>query len=46
MDQVRPRLKAFAGEMLGGLARADQQATGELNLRVGFQKSGTVADQR
>jgi SRSO17 transposase len=33
MDQVRPRLVAFAGEMLGGLARADQRATGELYLR-------------
>src|SRR3954471_16334368 len=33
MDQVRPRLVAFAAEMLGGLARADQRATGELYLR-------------
>src|SRR5438270_9894894 len=33
MDQVRPRLAAFAGEMLGGLARADQRAKGELYLR-------------
>ena len=33
MDQVRPRLEAFAGEMLGGLARSDQRATGELYLR-------------
>ncbi|MBP2371784.1 hypothetical protein JOF36_007557 [Pseudonocardia parietis] len=24
MEQVRPRLEAFAGEMLGGLARSDQ----------------------
>jgi SRSO17 transposase len=33
MDQVRPRLVAFAAEMLGGLARCDQRATGELYLR-------------
>ena len=33
MDQVRPRLEAFAAEMLGGLARADQRAKGELYLR-------------
>jgi SRSO17 transposase len=33
MDQVRPRLVAFAAEMLGGLARSDQRATGELYLR-------------
>src|SRR4051812_44568781 len=33
MDQVTPRLVAFAAEMLGGLARADQRATGELYLR-------------
>jgi SRSO17 transposase len=33
MDQVRPRLEAFAGEMLGGLARSDQRAKGELYLR-------------
>src|SRR3954468_17994738 len=33
MDQVRPRLVAFAAEMLGGLARAEQRATGELYLR-------------
>jgi hypothetical protein len=32
MDQVRPRLVAFAAEMLGGLARCDQRATGELYL--------------
>ncbi|WP_219420526.1 IS701 family transposase, partial [Pseudonocardia nigra] len=33
MDQVRPRLEAFAAEMLGGLARSDQRAKGELYLR-------------
>src|SRR3954454_9174666 len=33
MDQVRPRLDAFAAEMLGGLARSDQRAKGELYLR-------------
>jgi len=33
MEQVRPRLVAFAAEMLGGLARADQRATGEVYLR-------------
>ena len=33
MDQVRPRLEAFAGQMLGGLARSDQRAKGELYLR-------------
>src|SRR3954467_3075232 len=33
MDQVRPRLVAFAAEMLGGLARSDQRAKGELYLR-------------
>src|SRR3954467_14385308 len=33
MDQVRPRLVAFAAEMLGGLPRSDQRATGELYLR-------------
>jgi SRSO17 transposase len=33
MQQVRPRLEAFAAEMLGGLARADQRATGELYVR-------------
>ncbi|MGA8453933.1 MAG: IS701 family transposase [Streptosporangiaceae bacterium] len=30
---VRPRLLAFAEEMLGGLARSDQQAAGELYVR-------------
>ena len=33
MEQVRPRLEAFAARMLGGLARADQRAKGELYLR-------------
>jgi SRSO17 transposase len=33
MDQVRPRLEAFAAGMLGGLARSDQRAKGELYLR-------------
>lgn len=33
MDQVRPYLEAFAAEMLGGLARSDQRAKGELYLR-------------
>lgn len=33
MDQVRPRLEAFAAEMLGGLARSDQRAKGELYVR-------------
>jgi SRSO17 transposase len=33
MDQVRPHLEAFAAEMLGGLARSDQRAKGELYLR-------------
>jgi SRSO17 transposase len=33
MDQVRPRLEAFAAAMLGGLARSDQRAKGELYLR-------------
>jgi SRSO17 transposase len=33
MEQVRPRLEAFAARMLGGLARADQRAKGELYVR-------------
>ena len=33
MAQVRPRLEAFAAEMLGGLARSDQRAKGESYLR-------------
>src|SRR4051812_36183463 len=33
MDQVRPRLVAFAAEMLGELARVDQRAKGELYVR-------------
>jgi len=28
--EVRPRLAGFAGHMLGGLARSDQRAAGEL----------------
>jgi SRSO17 transposase len=31
--EVRPWLLAFAGEMLGGLARSDQRAAGELYVR-------------
>jgi SRSO17 transposase len=31
--EVRPRLVAFAAEMLGGLARKDQRAAGELYVR-------------
>lgn len=31
--EVRPRLLAFAEEMLGGLARSDQRAAGELYVR-------------
>jgi len=33
MAEVQPRLVAFAGEMLGGLARKDQRAAGELYVR-------------
>jgi SRSO17 transposase len=33
MEQIRPRLREFAAGMLGGLARADQRAKGELYLR-------------
>jgi hypothetical protein len=33
MEQVRPLLEAFAADMLGGLARADQRAKGERYLR-------------
>ena len=33
IEQVRPRLVAFAGEMLGGLVRKDQRAAGELYVR-------------
>src|SRR3954451_7495167 len=33
MDQVRPPLVDFAAGMLGGLARSDQRAKGELYLR-------------
>src|SRR5215470_16825120 len=38
--EIRPRLLAFAGEMLGGLARRDQRAAGELYVR------GLLADGR
>jgi SRSO17 transposase len=31
--EVRPRLAAFAGQMLGGLARSDQRDVGELYVR-------------
>ncbi len=31
--EVRPRLLDFAAEMLGGLARKDQRAAGELYVR-------------
>src|SRR2546423_14078250 len=40
MAEVRPRLVAFAAEMLGGLARKDQRAAGELYVR------GLLADGR
>ena len=33
ITEIRPRLLAFAGEMLGGLARKDQRAAGELYVR-------------
>lgn len=33
MQQVRPRLEAFAASMLGGFSRADQRVKGELYLR-------------
>jgi SRSO17 transposase len=33
MEQVRPRLVEFAAGMLGGLARSDQRAKGELYVR-------------
>jgi len=33
MAEVRPRLVAFAAEMLGGLVRKDQRAAGELYVR-------------
>src|SRR3954462_10809162 len=33
MAQVRPRLVAFAAEMLGELPRSDQRAKGEMYLR-------------
>ncbi|MFF3877670.1 hypothetical protein [Streptomyces sp. NPDC001978] len=33
MEEVRPRLDAFASEMFGSLPRRDQRAKGELYLR-------------
>ena len=33
LEQVRPRLEAFAARMLGGLSRADQRGKGELYVR-------------
>ena len=33
MEEVRPRLEAFADQMLGSLARRDQRAKGEMYLR-------------
>ena len=33
MDEVRPRLEAFAAEMFGALKRRDQRAKGELYMR-------------
>jgi hypothetical protein len=33
MEQIRPRLQAFAADMFGGLARVDQRVKGELYLR-------------
>jgi SRSO17 transposase len=33
MEQVRPRQEAFAAQLLGGLARAEQRAKGELYVR-------------
>jgi SRSO17 transposase len=33
MEAIRPRLEAFAAEVLGSLARRDQRAKGELYLR-------------
>ncbi len=43
--EVRPRLAAFAGQMLGGLARKDQRAAGELYVRgllAGGQRKSMV----
>ncbi|MGH3096349.1 MAG: IS701 family transposase [Streptosporangiales bacterium] len=33
IEQIRPRLVEFAGQMLGGLPRSDQRGTGELYVR-------------
>ncbi len=43
--EARPRLAAFAGQMLGGLARKDQRAAGELyvhGLLAGGQRKSMV----
>jgi len=42
MAQLRPRLVGFAAEMLGGLARKDQRAAGELYVR-GLLTLGSVS---
>jgi SRSO17 transposase len=39
MAEVRPRLVAFAAEMLGGLARKDQRAAGELYVRAAGRRA-------
>lgn len=33
IERIRPRLEEFAGQMLAGLSRSDQRATGELYMR-------------
>src|SRR3954469_1204274 len=45
MAQVRPRLVAFAAEMLGELPRSDQRATGELYLRRLIGEANRKASQ-
>nr|WP_208972991.1 hypothetical protein [Streptomyces malaysiensis] len=45
MDEVRPRLEAFAAEMLGSLKRRDQRAKGELYLR-GLMLDGQPTQRR
>jgi hypothetical protein len=49
MDQVRPRLEAFAAKMLDGLARSDQRAKGEhlfLRRRAGLLRAvGPATDE-
>ena len=37
--EVRPRLVDFTAEMLGGLARKDQRAAGELYVRVSLPET-------